>query len=489
MFIIHVFVHVKPDCVETFRAATLDNARNSVLEPGIARFDVVQQLDDPTRFCLVEVYRTPEDQLRHRETAHYATWRDTVAELDGGTANRRKILRCFSGRQRMGLTVRFEFATAARILFGPGTAAEIPAEAASLGKKPLVVAGANGARRYASLIEALGRAGLEPAVFCVPGEPDTELIEQGATEARRAGCDLVVAIGGGSVLDAGKAIAALLINPGELMDYLEVVGRARSLERPAAPCVTVPTTAGTGAEVTRNAVLTSKAHRVKVSMRSPSMLPRLAVVDPELTLSLPADVTAETGLDALTQLIEAFTCNAPNPMTDGFCREGIERAAKWLRRACEAGDDLAARENMAVASLLSGLALANARLGAVHGFAGPIGGLFPAPHGAVCARLLPGVMETNCRALETRAPDSPARMRYTELARLLTGHPDATAADGVAWVRALCADLGVRPLGAFGVRSEDIPAIVAQAGKASSMKGNPIALSEEELTAALTRAL
>jgi alcohol dehydrogenase class IV len=385
--------------------------------------------------------------------------------------------------------MRFEFATAARILFGPGTVAEIPAETAALGKKPLVVTGASGARRYASLIEALGRTGLAPAVFCVPGEPDTGLIEQGAAEARRAGCDLVIAIGGGSVLDAGKAIAALLTNPGELMDYLEVVGRARPLERPAAPCIAVPTTAGTGAEVTRNAVLTSKEHRVKVSMRSPSMLPRLAVVDPELALSVPADVTAATGLDALTQLIEAFTCNAPNPMTDGFCREGIQRAAQWLRRAFEAGDDLAARENMAVASLLSGLALANARLGAVHGFAGPIGGMFPAPHGAVCARLLPGVIEANCRALEMRAPDSPARTRYTELARLLTGRPDATAPDGAAWIRNLCTDLGVRPLSAFGIRPEDVPALVTQAGKASSMKGNPIALTETERTAILANAL
>jgi alcohol dehydrogenase class IV len=224
-------------------------------------------------------------------------------------------------------------------------------------------------------------------------------------------------------------------------------------------------------------------------MRSPSMLPRLAVVDPGLTLSVPADVTAATGLDALTQLIEAFTCNAPNPMTDGFCREGILRVVRWLRRACEAGDDLAARENMALASLLSGLALANARLGAVHGFAGPVGGMFPAPHGAVCARLLPLVMETNCRALAERAPDSPARARYNELASFLTGRPSATAPDGVAWVRHLCADLGVRPLGAFGIRPEDVPALVTQAGKASSMKGNPIALTEKELTALLTNAL
>jgi alcohol dehydrogenase class IV len=385
--------------------------------------------------------------------------------------------------------MRFEFATAARILFGLGTAAEIPAEAAALGKKPLVVLGASGARRYEALLDALGRAGLEPAVFCVPGEPDTGLIEQGAAEARRAGCDLVIAIGGGSVLDAGKAMAALLTNPGELMDYLEVVGRAHPLQCPAAPGIAVPTTSGTGAEVTRNAVLTSKEHHVKVSMRSPSMLPRLAVVDPELTLSVPADVTAATGLDALTQLIEAFTCNAPNPMTDGFCREGIPRIVRWLRRACEAGDDRVARENMAVASLLSGLALANARLGAVHGFAGPIGGMFPAPHGAVCARLLPIVMETNCRALAERAFDSPARARYNELASLFTGRPHATAPDGAAWIRDLCTDLGVRPLGAFGIRPEDVPGLVAQAGKASSMKGNPIALTEKELTAILMNAL
>jgi len=255
----------------------------------------------------------------------------------------------------------------------------------------------------------------------------------------------------------------------------------------------VPTTAGTGTEVTRNAVLASPEHRVKVSLRSPLMLPRLALVDPELTHTLPPPVTASTGLDALTQVVEPFVSHRANPLTDAICREGMRRAARSLRRAYESagepGDDAAAREDMALTSLFGGLALANAKLGAAHGFAGPLGGMFPAPHGAVCGRLLPHVVAINVRALQERLPESAALHRYDEVAQILTGNGSATADDGVAWVQELCDALEVPPLAAYGVTEEDFPALIEKGSVSSSMQGNPIQLTPDEMWEILARAL
>jgi alcohol dehydrogenase class IV len=384
--------------------------------------------------------------------------------------------------------MRFEFATATRIVFGAGTVREVAPEAARLGRRPLVVTGGSPGRAD-PLVEALRANGLAPATFAVPGEPTVALVAEGVRQARAAGCDVVVGFGGGSALDAAKAVAAMLTNPGDLYDYLEVVGRGQPLPARPAPVVAVPTTAGTGAEVTRNAVLASPAHRVKVSLRSPLMLPVLAVVDPALAASMPFAVAASTGLDALTQVMEPFVSHRANALTDGLCREGMARAARSLVRACEEGADAAAREDMALASLFGGLALANAALGAVHGFAGPIGGRWAAPHGIVCARLLPFVMEANVRALQARAPGAEALARYDEVGRLLTGRPAATAADAVAWVHAVSARLRVPPLSAFGLTAADVPAVVEQAKQASSMKGNPISLTDAALADVLTQAM
>ncbi|RME94190.1 MAG: iron-containing alcohol dehydrogenase [Verrucomicrobia bacterium] len=384
--------------------------------------------------------------------------------------------------------MRFEFATATRILFGPGAVREAPALAAALGRRALLVTGRN-PQRAEPLRRALEEAGVACVSFACPGEPSVDDVVRAVRLAREAACELVVGFGGGSVVDCAKATAGLLTNPGEPTDYLEVVGRGQPLERPAAPWIAIPTTAGTGAEVTRNAVLACPSHRVKVSLRSPRLLARVAIVDPELTHALPAEVTARTGMDALTQLIEPFVSARRQPITDALCREALPRAARSLKRACERGDDAQAREDMALASLFSGLALANAGLGAVHGFAGPIGGMFPAPHGAVCAALLPHVMEVNLRALRRRTPDSPVLARYDELARLLTGNPTAQAADGVAWVRQLAADLGIPPLRTYGIGEADVPVLCAKARAASSMKGNPIPLEDAELRAILEAAL
>jgi alcohol dehydrogenase class IV len=383
----------------------------------------------------------------------------------------------------------FEFATATRIRFGAGTLGELGVAAAALGTRALVVTRGDPAAG-ARVLELLAAQGVEGVTFGVDGEPTIALAQAGVAQARIVGCDLVIGCGGGSVLDAGKAIAVLLTNPGDPLDYLEVIGRGTPLREPPVPYIAIPTTAGTGAEVTRNAVLASPTHQVKVSLRSPLMLPRLALVDPELTHDLPPAITASTGLDALTQLIEPFVCNRPNPLTDALCRDGIVRAARSLRRAYEAGSrDPAAREDMALASLFGGLALANARLGAVHGFAAPIGGMFHAPHGAVCARLLPPVMEANLRALAARDPGHEALARYDEVARLVTGSPRAVAADGAAWVRELVGVLEVPALGAYAITADDIPALVEKAAVASSMQGNPIRLTAEEMAGILAEAL
>jgi alcohol dehydrogenase class IV len=384
--------------------------------------------------------------------------------------------------------MRFEFATTARIVFGPGTLNEIGPVAKAFGSRPWVVTGRDPARAE-KLRSLLATAGLNAEMFAVAGEPTTAVVLEGVGVARAAGCDLVIGFGGGSALDAAKAIAGLLGNEGDVFDYLEVVGRAQPLPRPGLPCIAIPTTAGTGAEVTRNSVLASPEHRVKVSLRSPHLLPQVALVDPELTFALPPAITATTGLDALTQLIEPFVCNRASPLVDALCVEGIRRAARSLRRACDHGHDTAAREDMALASLFGGLALANAGLGAVHGFAAPIGGMFAAPHGAVCAALLPQVMAANVRALRERQPDSPTLSRYRDIATLLTGRVQAEANEGVAWVRELCRALAVPPLRAFGLKETDVPAIVEKAAQASSMKANPVALTDAELRNALLAAL
>ena len=228
---------------------------------------------------------------------------------------------------------------------------------------------------------------------------------------------------------------------------------------------------------------------MKVSLRSPLMLPRLAVVDPELTYGLPPAITASTGLDALTQVLEPYVSSKANPLTDALCWEGLRRAARSLRRAYEQGDDRAAREDMALTSLFGGLALANAKLGAVHGFAGPFGGMFPAPHGATCAALLPHVMAVNVQALQARQPNDEALQRYDDVAQILTGRRDATAADGVAWVQEMVRTLQVPGLSTYGFSQADFPAVIEKAAVASSMQGNPITLTPEELSEILNRAL
>jgi len=379
----------------------------------------------------------------------------------------------------------WEFATAGRILFGAGVRRQLADAVRANGRRPLLVTGRGAIER--GQIPEVGEA----ARVIVEGEPSLASVRASVLTFRSANCDVVVGIGGGSVLDTAKAIAALAANSGDPLDYLEVIGRGRPLEAPPAPCIAVPTTAGSGSEVTRNAVIGSAEHGAKASLRHPAMLPRLALIDPELTVTLPRVVTVTTGLDALTQLIEPYVSVRASPLTDALCLEGIGRIARALPIAAStAGSgDLEARTDMCVGSLFGGLALANAGLGVVHGFAAPLGAMFAAPHAAICAALLPHGMAANLRALRERATDHPALERYRRIAVALTGKSTAAPEDGTATVAWLCRTLDVGGLRTFGVEEGDADEVCRRAAQASSMKANPLTLSSDELRAALIRAL
>jgi alcohol dehydrogenase class IV len=379
--------------------------------------------------------------------------------------------------------MRFEFATATRVVFGEGTAATLPELARTFGTRPMVVTGAS-TDRAATLISALSAE-----TFSASGEPTVNLVREGARRVRDADCDIVIAFGGGSAIDAGKAIASVATNGGEPLEFLEVVGKGRPIAVPSLPFIAVPTTAGTGSEVTRNAVLGSPEHGVKASLRSPLLLPRVAVIDPELTYGLTPAVTASTGLDALTQLIEPYVSARANPLMDAVCVDGISRVAGALRRAYHDGADTDARRDMALASLFGGLALANAGLGVVHGFAAPLGGGWKAPHGALCAAVLSQGMAANVAAMRARAPRHPALERYAVIARLLTGRKEARPEEGIDWVRALSVELKIPLLRAWGITEAHLPGVVEKAARASSMQANPLPLTSEELLAVVSAAL
>jgi alcohol dehydrogenase class IV len=384
--------------------------------------------------------------------------------------------------------MNFEFATAARIVFGAGRIVEAGAIAAGFGSRALVVTGGN-PDRAGALLESLRAKLAYVSIVQAPKEPTIASASAGAQQARDEQIDMVIGFGGGSAIDTGKAIAALATNQGDPLDYLEVIGKAQPLHNAPLPYIAIPTTAGSGAEVTRNAVLSAPEARVKVSLRSPLMLPRVALIDPQLTHSLPPAVTAATGMDALTQLIEPYVSPRATPMTDALCADGIVRASRALLPAYANGEDAVAREAMATASLFGGLALANSGLGAVHGFAAPIGGMFDAPHGAVCAQLLPLVWRANVAALRERAPKHPALIRYDRAAQLITGEPDAWIDEGERWLFELRAALGIPSLSAYGITSADIESLAAKAAVASSMQANPVKLTELELQAILEAAI
>lgn len=388
----------------------------------------------------------------------------------------------------MSVPSPFQFLGPSRIRFGVDASQDLARETAALGRRALLVTGAS-VERYSWCVDALAEDGL--GVFHVRAgrEPTIDDCLGALAEARETRPDVVVAVGGGSALDLGKALAALLPNDGDPFEHLEVVGRGRPLVVPALPLVAVPTTSGPGSEATKNAVLTAEAEGVKVSLRDDSMLPRLALVDPRLTVGTDASVTAATGLDAITQCLEPLVSRHSNPLTDGLAREGLRRGFFALRRVLEDGSDLEGRSELSLCSLFGGLALANAKLGAVHGFAAPLGGRYPAPHGALCARLLPLVVEVNVRALRARAPASPSLRAYSVVAELLSGGRSSAPESAHEPLAELVAAVQIPSLAAYGVEPSALPDLVARARRASSMAGNPLELTDEELFEILERAL
>jgi len=382
----------------------------------------------------------------------------------------------------------FDFATSDRIIFGSGAIHSLGKFVNQLGSHALVVKG----KKYPDaevLFKILRKEAIKNTTFIVPKEPDNVIIEAAIKTGRNHNCDFVIGFGGGAVIDAGKAVAAMLNNAGDLMDYLEVVGKGYPLKSPSLPYIAIPTTAGTGSEVTRNAVILIPEHDVKVSMRNKYLLPRVAIVDPVLTETVPPSITASTGMDAFTQVIEPYVTKVTNPLVDMFCREAIPIAAKNLLKSYSNGSNKPARTNMAYVSLLGGLSLANAKLGAVHGFAGPIGGMFKAPHGMVCAALLPAVMKINAEILAASNSNQEKINRFVQIAGWVTGMKNATITEGVAWIEELALALNIPGLSEYGISNTDFPGIIEKSKRSSSMKGNPVTLSDEQMTRILSMAL
>lgn len=379
---------------------------------------------------------------------------------------------------------RFDLAIPSDVRLGAGRTSEVPDVVAGWGASRVLVVTGRSPTRGAGLIEALTGRGMEVSTYAVAGEPSIQVVRDGVVAA--GGCDAVIGFGGGSPLDVAKAVAVLAVTGADPLDHLEVIGKGRPITESGLPCVAIPTTAGTGSEVTRNAVLSGDG--VKASLRSPLMLPRLAVVDPDLLAGLPVATIAASGMDALAQVIEPFLSRKANPFTDALARDGIVRSARSLRRAFVDGMvDPIVREDLAITSLFGGLCLANSGLGAVHGFAAALGARLGAPHGAVCAAVLASAIEINLRAARERAAGMPALPRFTELAVLLTGDPSAPAEAGIEWLAELTATLQIPGLGAYGLTGDDTAEVVAATQRASSMKANPIELTDGEVAEILTR--
>jgi alcohol dehydrogenase class IV len=384
--------------------------------------------------------------------------------------------------------VHFDLAVPADVRFGAGRVSEVPAALAGLGASRVLVVTGRTTSRADAIRSALSKTGISSIPFGVATEPSIERVRAAMALLADAGCDAVLGFGGGSAIDVAKAAAVLATSGIDPLEHLEVIGAGRMIETGGLPCVAVPTTAGTGSEVTRNSVLSGGG--VKASLRSPLMLPKVAVVDPDLLVGLPSTTIAASGMDALSQLIEPLLCQRANPFSDALARDGIGRSARSLRRAYAEGmEDAAVREDLALASLFGGICLANSGLGAVHGIAAAAGARLAAPHGAVCAAVLAAAMEVNLRALRDRAPEHPALLRMAELATLLTGQPEADPEDAISWLQELTATLSIPGLASYRLSEDEIPAVVTAAQKASSMRGNPIELTDAEVTEIVTRSL
>ena len=384
--------------------------------------------------------------------------------------------------------VQFQLAIPGDIRFGAGRVSELPGALADLGASRVLIVTGRTTTRADGIRSALQQAGISSVVLGVANEPSIERVRAAVDVISETRCDAVLGFGGGSALDVAKAVAVLATSGTDPMDHLEVIGAGRPIERPGLACIAVPTTAGTGSEVTRNSVLSGGG--IKASLRSPLLLPKVALVDPDLLVGVPKATIAASGLDALSQLIEPLLSQRANPFTDALARDGIRRSARSLRRAYQDGmEDAGVREDLAMASLFSGICLANSGLGAVHGLAAAVGARLSAPHGAVCAAVLAAAIEVNLHALGERAHDHPAVQRLAEVATLLTGRPDARAEDGIGWLQELTATLSIPGLATYGLDQDHIAEVVTAAQRASSMRGNPIELDDNEVAEIVTRSL
>jgi alcohol dehydrogenase class IV len=375
--------------------------------------------------------------------------------------------------------VPFTFLTPPEILFGHDESAKTLDVARRFGTRVFLV---SGGRSFETLAVAKLLFGVPR--WSVTGEPDVATVDEGVKRCREAGADVVVAVGGGSVLDSAKAVAGVAPNEGSIRDYLEQVGD-RKLAKPPLPLIAVPTTAGSGSEATKNAVIRVPDLKVKRSIRHDLLVPRVAIVDPDLSAAAPRPVAASAGLDAFTHLLEGYVSTGAQAMTDALALPGIRKAARGLRTLAEGKPTAESQEAMALASLWGGIVLANAGLGAVHGLVAPLGGRCAIPHGIGCACLLVETMRANLAALRERSPRSPALERYQKVARRLSFETPEKMADGLAALRRL---LGVGTLSSYGLTKEDIAPIV-QASRGGSMRHNPIELTDAELDGIVRAAL
>jgi alcohol dehydrogenase len=393
----------------------------------------------------------------------------------------------------------FTIAALPCLVFGAGRIAELPSLAAEFGRSALLVTGGRSFRNsphWPALLQGLEQRGIAHAGFAVEGEPSPEMVDAAVRQFRAAGIELVIGIGGGSVLDAAKAIAGLLPSGNSVLDHLEDVGRGIPYHGPSLPFIAVPTTAGTGSEATKNAVLSRHGpDGFKKSFRHDCMVAKVALVDPQLLAACPRHLMAAQGMDAFTQLLESYVSLRANPFTDALAWSGLEAVAGGFWPAWEGGDTApaaAGRAAMAYAALLSGITLAQVGLGAVHGLAQPLGSLFPVPHGVACGTTVAAATAVNVQALQQRAPGSPALHKYARVGRLLGGNQilgDAAAAQVlVTTLESWCVRLELPRLGQFGIGDVNIPAIVA-ASRNNSMKSNPVLLTDAEIAAIVRQRL
>ncbi|MHA2365700.1 MAG: iron-containing alcohol dehydrogenase [Candidatus Hodarchaeales archaeon] len=380
----------------------------------------------------------------------------------------------------------FDFLHTPDIKFGKGQFSKIGPIISQYGAKALMVVNKSAleAQSVNETLESLSDFKIKMIPMYVKGEPEIEVIDRGIRIGFEA--DVVIGIGGGSALDAGKAIAGLIPNGESCRDYMEVIGKGLTITKSSLPYIAVPTTAGTGCEATKNAVISSKQDGYKASIRSPYFIPKVAIIDPLLMTSVPPEVTARCGMDALTQLIEPYTSNNSLLITDNLAELGIALISESIRIAFLDGKNIEARSKMALGALLGGICLTNTGLGAVHGFASPMGAMFSIPHGSICAALLTQTVRMNIQALKERNPENQVLLKYARISELLTGqtHDSLNLAyeDLIDYLHKLSKLLDIPSLGKWPISVEDYPKIVEKAKNASSMTYNPIKLTDNELT-------